>query len=82
MRPVPVLLEQLGNSSVPDNAFFLGSDPSQNDNAGAYAGSTVPMSPWAVLIAAALLLVNGALSLRFRLGLHRALLVAALRYPL
>jgi hypothetical protein len=37
------------------------------------------LSPWAVLIAAALLAVNGAVSARFSLGLHRALALAASR---
>ncbi|KAG2434142.1 hypothetical protein HXX76_007869 [Chlamydomonas incerta] len=50
--------------------------PSSNP---AGAGDTIQLSPVAVALAAAVLLINGAISLRFKLGLHQQLLVASVR---
>lgn len=38
-----------------------------------------PLGPFAVLLSAALILINAAISVRFSLGLHRTLAVASLR---
>lgn len=38
-----------------------------------------PLGPFALLLSAALILVNAAISVRFSLGLHRTLAVASIR---
>ena len=47
------------------------------DNAASSAA--VALSPWAILLAAALLLINVAISARFALGWHKSLAVACIR---
>ncbi|KAG2501532.1 hypothetical protein HYH03_000039 [Edaphochlamys debaryana] len=48
--------------------------PDQHGDSG-----TIPLSPLAVALAAVVLVINGIISLRFKLGLHTQLLVAATR---
>ena len=72
MLAVPPLPEPPDSGSSP----FLVAGGS---NAASLGAAIIPLSPWAVLIAAALLLVNGFVSARFSLGLHRTLALAASR---
>lgn len=48
-------------------------------SAGELPWTAAHLSPFAVLLAAALVLVNAAISVRFSLGLHRTLFVASIR---
>ncbi len=74
-RPNRVLVtkmpgKQLEPLTTNDSSQFLGNPASQ---------ATVALSPFAVLLAAALLLVNGAISAKFSLGWNKSLAVACTR---
>ena len=55
--------------------------PETNDNllSDAASSAAIDLSPLAVLLAAALLVVNAAISLKFALGWHKSLAVACIR---
>ena len=65
-----MLSKQLDPSTTNDGSQLLG-DPALQ--------AAVALSPFAVLLAAALLLVNGAISARFSLGWHKSLAMACTR---
>ena len=74
-RPVKVLMtkmlsKQLEPLTIDDSSQLLGDPASQ---------AAIALSPFAVLLAAALLLVNGAISAKFSLGWHKSLVVACTR---
>ncbi|KXZ55582.1 hypothetical protein GPECTOR_2g1131 [Gonium pectorale] len=64
--------------SVPDVPPGPGPSPSPPPVPDA-AGGTIPLSPIAVALSAAVLVVNAFISLRFKLGLHVQLVVASVR---
>ncbi|PNW72321.1 hypothetical protein CHLRE_16g673000v5 [Chlamydomonas reinhardtii] len=53
--------------------------PGPSGSAHADEANTIQLSPVAVALAGAVLLINGAISLRFKLGLHSQLLIASVR---
>lgn len=56
--------------------------PGPSGSAHADEANTIQLSPVAVALAGAVLLINGAISLRFKLGLHSQLLIASVRWVL
>jgi hypothetical protein len=63
-------------------ALSLPGQPGPGNPAGPPHGAAIALSPFAVLLAAALLAAHCALSARLSLGLHKALAVSAARCAL